>query len=260
MGGPMDRAEFRKRLALRLAVSPGTVLPFVGGVSALIAAWTFDLSSIVSFGGIVAMLVGIGVLATRVSIHGATIARDLDAELRQQAEWSAEQTLDQLRRRLQADHDPRDEELLDALRDLVGVFRKEAHWVERVNAVSAQEIREKVEELFRMCVRKLEAEFSLSATAQTLRVAEAKNSLLAQRERLIGEVQESVKVLTTLIAGVYQLGTRGNVDEETARIREELQRSLEVARRVEEELEGSNPAALVRARMKERAERAREKE
>ncbi|MDO8598756.1 MAG: hypothetical protein Q7S02_01460 [bacterium] len=245
----MDRKTFRQKFALRLAVHPVTIFPFLGGATALLLGWAVAAPTVV-FGGIVGVVVGIGALVTRAGVFGEDIARKLHEELRVEAHDASEAALDALREKLASDRDTRDEKLLDQLRELARVFKGDTGWAARVNSVSAGEITGGVEELVQTCVRKLNDAFTLLQTVRDLSTSPVRQTLVDQREQILTEVEESVRELSELLAGVYKLGTgSNNVSAETGRMRERLQRSLEVARRVEEQMD---PHAAIRERARAR--------
>jgi hypothetical protein len=226
-----------------------TVLPFLGGATALLAGWATSAPAVV-FGGIVGIVVGLGALVTRAGLLGGAIARQLHEELRAKAHHATEAALEAFRQRLAQDKDARDEEMLDGLRDLARVFQRNTEWASRINAVSATEIASGVEELVRTCIRKLEDAFKLLETSRDLSVSPVRDAVLAQREEILAEVAASIRELTDLLAGVYTLGTGRDVGADTARVRERLKQSLDVARQVEEAMD---PHAAVRRRIQARA-------
>lgn len=246
----MDRKTFRQKFALRLAVHPVTIFPFLGGATALLLGWAVAAPTVV-FGGIVGVVVGVGALVTRAGVFGEDIARKLHEELRVEAHDASEAALDALRGELASDRDTRDERLLDQLRELSRVFKRDTGWAAQINPVSAAEITGGVEELVQTCVRKLQDAFRLLQTARDLTNSPVRDTIVEQRERMLTEVTESVGELTELLTGVYKLGTgSNNVSAATGRVREQLKRSLDIAKRVEEQMD---PQAAVRERARARA-------
>lgn len=235
----MDRKEFRRRFLLRLVGHPATLLPIGGGVTALLAAWAADLSGATVFGGLVAIVVGIGITCTRFATQGAQVAREVEMQAAQRQASATEAALEHLRARLASDRDTRDERLFDELRELVRAFRQDKMWTARTTQVSASEITTGVEQLFTACTKKLEDAFTLLTTVRGLGVEAARASLLAQREQMLTEVEASVRELAGLLTSVYTLGEGKDVTADTARVRGDLHRTLEVARQVDQRLRGS---------------------
>ena len=245
----MDRTTFRKKFALRLASHPVTVLPFLGGLTAMGAGWAGILPATAIFAGVVGVVVGIGALVTRAGILGEKIARQLHEELQARDHDATEVALDALRARLASDRDTRDEKMLDQLRELAKIFKRNTEWMSRINPVSAAEITGGVEELVRTCIQKLQDAFRLLETVRDLSTSPVRQALVDQRERMLTEVEASIAELTELLTGVYTLGTGRDASAETTRVRGQLKQSLDIARKVEEQMD---PQAAVRAAIRQR--------
>ncbi len=245
----MDRATFRKKFALRLASHPVTVLPFLGGLTVIGAGWAGMLPATAIFAGVVGVVVGVGALVTRAGLLGTQIARQLHEELQAKDHDATEAALDALRREFAQDDDPRDEKMLDQLRELARVFKRDTEWIKRVNAVSAAEITSGVEELVRISIQKLQDAYRILRTVDDLSSSPVRQPFVEQRERLLGEVKTHIRELTDHFTGVFTLGTGRDVGAETTRIRNRLQESLDVARKVEEAMD---PHAAVRQKIRAR--------
>ena len=243
----MDRKEFQQRFLLRLACHPVTLVPFAGGITALAVAWAGDLPRMAFF-GIAGIVVSIGAAVTRFAFQGESVARGVHEDMEKRKDLTVEHQLDDLLQRLASDGDDRDNELLVELREIVRVFRTDTGWSKRINVLAAAEISASVDELFAVCVRKLEASYDHLRTAQKLSVQKAGKALLDQRIRLLAEVEASVRELTELLAGVYQLGVGGSAEEDATSVRSRLQQSLELARRVDEAM---NPRSALGQRERE---------
>lgn len=252
----MDRTTFRKKFALRLAFgSPVTVFPFLGGLTAIGAGWAGMLPATAIFAGVVGVVVGVGALVTRAGLLGPQIAKKLHEELQARDHDATEAALDELRRKLASDKDTRDERMLDQLRELARIFKKNTEWAARINVVSAAEITSGVEELVRTCIQKLDDAFKLFKTAQDISTSPVRDAVIAQREQMLREVAESITELTELLTGVYTLGTGRDASAETTRVRGQLRQSLDIARRVDAQLHPEDPKAVVRAAIRQRAKR-----
>ncbi len=175
----MDRATFRKKFALRLASHPVTVLPFLGGLTAIGAGWAGMLPATAIFAGVVGVVAGVGALVTRATLLGHRIAKQLHEELQTKDHDATEAALDALRQRLASDRDMRDEKMLDQLRELARVFKRDTEWIKRVNLVSAAEITGGVEELVRTCIQKLQDAFRLLETVRDLSVSPVRQAQVA---------------------------------------------------------------------------------
>lgn len=240
----MDRSQFVKKCWLRLAGHPVTILPTMGGATALLLGWAVG-APLVVFGGIAGLLVAGGALITRSILVGDTIAEEVHAELRVKEHDATEAVLDALRAKLASDRDTRDERMLDQLRELGRVFKERTDWASRINTVSAAEITGGVEELVQTCVRKLDDAFKLLQTARDLSNSPVREAVLKQREQILEEVAASIAELTELLTGVYTLGTGADVRADTTSVRNRLRKNLEIAKRVEERMQSLSASRRV---------------
>jgi len=94
-----------------------------------------------------------------------------------------------------------------------------------------------VNELFGQCVQAITQTGRLWATARQLNSAVARQPLIDQREKIIADVQATVKQLSDTLVGVQSLGSGEGSSRELTRLREELDQSLAVARTVEERVD-----------------------
>lgn len=246
-GRTMDRnqSQFVRKCWLRLVGHPVAVLPTMGGATALLLGWATSAPTVI-FGGLAGLGVAVAVVVTRGLLVGDKIADEVRAELRVKEHDATEAALDALRKRLAEDKDTRDERMLDQLRELARAFNKRPEWASRINAVSAAEITSSVEELVRTCVQKLDDAFKLRRTADDMSSSPARDVLIAQREKMLREVAESIRELTELLTGVYTLGTGEDVGADTSSVRQQLRKSLDIAKRVEERMK---PHAAGRSRV-----------
>ncbi len=234
----LDRTTFRRKMLMRLFASPWTLVPALAGITDLLALWTFDLNSgPAMFAGVAAILAAVGVTATRFFVSKEDLGKKVVHELEAEAQAERERALDDLDRRLAADGDPRTEWSLRDLRALTKAFDSSRDWSAGVDSFTAMGINSRVEELFGSCVKSLEKTLQLWNTARTMATRDAQQPILQQRERIIADVGESIKQLGKILAGIQSV-TAGSDSQasELARVREELDRGLEVARSVAERM------------------------
>ena len=235
----LDKGKFRKRLLLEIASRPFTLWPFVLGSTILLTTWTFSLrSGVAAFAGIASILAAVGTFFTRLLLGseklGKTVIDDLQKEMVQQREAS----LDDLERRLCSDGDTRTENSLRDLRTLAKAFRERRAWSASLNASSTFDILSGVEQLFNRCVVSLERSLNLWYTAYKISTPDARQPILTQRELIIEDVAKSIKQLSKILAGIQSIRDDGSsYDSELGRIRQELDRSLQVAKMVEERMQ-----------------------
>lgn len=234
----IDRSRFRRKVLLDLVAAPSTLIPAALGASSLLVSLAADGNTALwAFAGIAGLLGSMGVLATR-WIYGAdAIMRRAHESLTRADQQAKDRELDELDRRLRTDKDPRPEACLADLRALRDGFQNDATWSAGVGPRSSQEIANKVEKLFQACIISLRRSHDLWETASRMRTADARQSALEQRERLVEEIRASVKQLAKTIDGVRAMSLQQKQDQDLSQVRQELDESLEVARRVEERMQ-----------------------
>lgn len=231
-------SSFKKKLILRMLSSPLTMGLFLAGATVLLAAWTFGINSgLAIFAGIVSILGAIGVFFTRFLLGSERLGREVLEEMRQEAEMAREKALDELDRKLSADGDPRTEWSLRDLRALAKAFNEGRAKSDALSAPTTFDITAGVEQLFSRCALFLERTIELWYAANNTTDPEARRPLLDQRERIIEDVGKSIKQLGGILAGLQGLGVGdASEDSDLARIREELDQSLEVAKIVDKRM------------------------
>ena len=95
------------------------------------------------------------------------------------------------------------------------------------------EVRMQVEALFEHCVRLIRQSLALWETASRLNTASAKDPIMAQREGLIEEVQTCVSQLSQTMVSLQNIHQVESNTERLKQMRNNLDESLEVARKVE---------------------------
>ena len=204
------------------------------GITVMTAGWAFGWQGGFGwFAGLAGALGSAGAFATKLALSGDKIAGDVASELNEEEKDSQERSLDELDRRLTtSDKDPRPETALRDLRELLKVFEQARPNDNRVNITSLFEIQSMVGQLFEQCVQSLEQTDQLQATASKLNSVDAREPILTQREALIAEVQASIKHLSDTLVKLQTLGTGSQSTETLKGIREDLDHSLEVAKRL----------------------------
>jgi hypothetical protein len=223
----MDKVK--NKVLLDLFVSPWTVLPVAGGLSAWMLSWAVDGSGLLNLAGLAGVLGGIGMLATRLIFGLEEITHDAYAYLREQERQEQEASLDALDRRLTSDNDDRTQQCLRDLRELYRLFQKQVQ--EGKISGSTNRILDQVERLFRGCVRQLEQSYELWRTAEKLS-GPARKTLLQKRDEVIEEVLVTIGHLGKTIEQLHSFRSRQG-ESELAKLREEMDETLRVARRTE---------------------------
>lgn len=234
----VDASELRKRVWRKISFAPSVVLPV--GVGAALLAGSVVLGPLAAFGGIAACLLGAGMFGTRALTKVEKLTGKVMEEMRGEDNRRQAYLLDQLDSKLQTDGDRRTESLLRDLRVLMRQFDDARETRERGGNVvlvrQAVDVESKSTRLFQSCVRSLERSYELWITSRQLSTPSARNNALERRERLIKEVEASVQHLGTIFEGLHSLGGASEDVTEMARIRSELDRTLDSARRVEDRM------------------------
>jgi hypothetical protein len=122
------------------------------------------------------------------------------------------------------------------MRALVRAFDDFVAKADSPNAPAVIEVRSRVRQLFNFSVRSLERTLQLGDTAKLLNIAAARKPLLAQREKIIEDIESCVKQLGTTLAGLQRLDSVNESGSDLVRLRDELDQSLQIANRVEARL------------------------
>jgi hypothetical protein len=234
----MNPGELKKRVWLNLLGHPLTLGPALAGLSALLVAWGGEMGTgWLTFLGMSGVLASAGSLATQYLLRSDQLVRRAYESLEAEAAAAKERELDELYRRLKQDKDSRDEKLLRQLREVYQRFRGDTTWVTRISQQSAVEITNKVEKLFSGCIITLQRSLELADAARKMTTKDGRRSTEEARERLLEEVAQSVRQMAQTIDGVLAMGIQEQSTADLARIRQELDESLNVARRVEERMQ-----------------------
>ncbi|MCX5769664.1 MAG: hypothetical protein NTZ09_05255 [Candidatus Hydrogenedentes bacterium] len=230
-----DSNKIRRKILLRALSAPATLAPFVGGVTAMVAAWAMGLRPEVGvLAGLAGVLGSAGAFLTKIFIGGETLAQEALEEAVQEENVESERALDELDARLCEDKDPRTEAQLRDLRNLMRAFDELAAANSAgLSAVSTVEIESGVEALFDQCVQSLERSLKLYHTAARLKTPAARAPILKQRDAIIEEVARSLSQLGQVLVAIQNLGSGEGAVSELSKVGEELDQRLAVARQVE---------------------------
>ncbi|MFH1038175.1 MAG: hypothetical protein V1789_05840, partial [PVC group bacterium] len=123
------------------------------------------------------------------------------------------------------------------LRALATAFYKGNTFTAACDPQSSFDMLTGVEELFNRCTLYLASTLELWHTAHRTANPGARKPILKQRERIIAEVDKSIKQLGKVLAGIKSIGLGAETEaSELARIRDELDQSLEIAKQVKERM------------------------
>ena len=224
--------DVRKKIFLDLVAAPSTLLPLVGGLTLLLGGWALDAGAAVGFAGVVGVLAGLGMAATRL-IFGLEKITERAYEYVHDQEWKKqEKALDKLDHKLVRDRDARTQSALREVRHLYTSLVEDVRSGKITR--NTHDILQKVESLFRACVAQLEESYRLWDTARRLS-GNGRERMLQQREAVVEEVTRSVEHLGHTIGQLR--GVTAKTDEQDLdRMTAELDEAIDVARRTEERL------------------------
>jgi hypothetical protein len=224
--------EVKKKVLLDLFASPSTVIPVVAGLSSWMLSWAMDGSAMLTMAGLVAILGGVGMLATRLVFGLEKITEDAYVFQNDQQRNEQEAALDALDSRLRSDDDPRTQACLGQLRHLYTSFQEDVQQGKIGGAT--HRILENVGRLFQVSIQHLEHSFELWQMARRLS-GDARVSLIGERDEVIQEVEETVEHLAKTISQFHTFKVKAN-ESELAKLRADLDETIRVAKRTEERI------------------------
>ncbi len=233
--------EVKRKVYLDLFASPLTLLPVVGGATALLASWALGGVPVMTFGGVAAMVTGASLFVSRLIFGLDKLTENAYQYAQEQQQRSQLESLQQLHQRLEGDSDPRTGHLLRQLWTLYKQLKSDVD--EGKIKVGAAEVLDRVNEMFHVCVDHLDRSYGLHMTANKMS-GEARDRIRGQREELIAEVSQACDYLEQTINELNLVVTKKK-SADLNRMREELDETIRVARLAEEKtdalVDGSKP-------------------
>lgn len=219
--------EVKKKVLLDLFVSPWTVVPLVTGMSAWLLSWGVGGNPTLNLIGLGGVLISAGIQASRLVFGVEKLTEQAHGYLAEKQEAELEQRLDELAAKLRKDREPRTQECLLRLRKLRALFNEES-----VDGHAAVAIKAKVEKLFDASVRQLEKSYRLWEKAKRLPTG-TRQPLLDERKSAVDEVVLTVNQLTRTVKQFHEFQLKES-DDELAKLREELNATIDAARKADE--------------------------
>ncbi len=155
--------DVKRKVLLDLFASPLTLLPVVGGITALLASWAMGGDPVLTFGGLAGVLGGIGMFSSRIIFGLEKMTNQAYEYVLEKQQSSQRAALQQLFEKLQADRDPRTERLLTQLQALYHDLKRDVE--EGKITITAHQVLDGVDNVFRVCIDYLERSFRLWETA-----------------------------------------------------------------------------------------------
>jgi hypothetical protein len=215
-----------RKIFVDLFAHPTTLVPVVGGLSGVIFGWMVG-SATMALGGVVGALVGFGIFASRMIFGLDKIAKKAQDQVLREHEEEKNRILDDLENKLKEDRDPRPEVCLRELRSLHMLLNSSSgSWVAPV--------KDDFERLFEICVRQIEKTDSLWRASRNANGVAGK-TLKRERERIVQEIEATT---LQLMKTIEQFKTQSvqESSSELAEARKELERTIEVAKKVDQRL------------------------
>lgn len=220
------RNKVDQKIFVDLFAHPLTLLPVVGGLSGVIFAWAIG-SATLALGGVVTTLVGLGIFASRMIFGLDKIAQKAQDQVLRENEEEKNRILDELEVKLQEDRDPRPEKCLQELRSLYVLLKTSSGtWVGPV--------RDDFERLFEICVKQIKKTDDLWRASRNVNGVAGK-TLKRERERIVQEIEATTLQLMQTIEQFKSQAVQENASE-LAEARKELERTIEVAKKVDQRL------------------------
>ena len=234
-----DSRTVTRRVLLRLLGRPSVLAPVVLGTTGGSILWALNGNPSLGWFLLLAGILGsVGSYLTRVLLDNGRTAKTVLIEMEREAQAAWQAALDDLDRRLvQADQDPRPETALRDMRALLRALEDIADDSPPEHLPALIEVRSQVRQLFDHSVRALERTMRLFDTARQLQSQEARRPLVDERERILADLQAGIQQLGSTVVALQRIGAGDHARTELARLRQELDRSLEVAGRVESRLD-----------------------
>ena len=221
--------------------SPLVLMPFMVGSAAFASLFALGLKGSAAVGAVLVGLVGLlasaGTFLTKFILGRDDRVRQLVEASRDKAKRDKRKALDHFHHRLTLDGDERTETAMQDLRSLRQAFRELDKIAPDLNRAMIEDIQQRSEELFQQCVSSLEKTLQLWKTAENLASEIARKPILEQREKLVGDVVQTVGHMSRTLAAVQGITDRSDGDARLHRLRGELDQSLEVAKKVEQRID-----------------------
>lgn len=230
-----------KRVMADIVSSPLVLIPFMVGSMAFVSLFALGLKGSAAVGavliGLVGTLASAGTFLTKFILGRDDRIRKLVEASRSKAKRDKRKALDHFHHRLTVDGDERTETAMQDLRSLRQAFRQLDKIAPDLNRVMIEDIQQRSEELFQQCVSSLEKTLQLWKTAESLASTTARKPILEQREKLVGDVVQTVEHMSRTLASVQGITSRSDGDARLQHLRGELDQSLEVAKKVEQRID-----------------------
>ena len=236
-----DNKNIAKRVMKDILGSPLVLAPFMIGTAAFASFLALGLQGKAALGAVLVGLAGtlasVGTFLTKFILGKDDRVKQLIEASRSKAKLDKRKALDHFQHRLTMDGDERTETALQDLRSLRQAFRQLDKIAPDLNQAMIDDIQQRSEELFQQCVSSLEKTLQLWKTAESLASETARKPILEQRDKLVGDVVQTVEHMSRTLASVQGITNKSEGDIRLQRLRGELDQSMEVAKKVEQRVD-----------------------
>ena len=226
--------------------SPVSWLPTLGGV-ALIAIG--GGTGALAWFGLAGIAVGVGWAAWRLTVGRERLNAATLRQLRDESHNRQLAMIRQLQQQLRSDKDARTGEAIRKLRE---IYKRmyEGDLLPTSGGPAWQfDVRQRMADVYESSLASLRRTFELWQAAVEMDTEEMRNKILGSRDEAVREVVETIAQLGVAVDSVQAKSLDKQLpDEELSMLRGQLDRSLEVARRVEERMNAIETAATKRIR------------
>ena len=231
--------EIKKRVLIKYASSPLTLVPALVGITTLVGSWAVDaVTGMTLFAGSAMLLISGGNFLTSIVAGSGSVEKQVVEEIREEENEVKEESIKTLKAILISDGDRRTEDALDDLIELVNIL-KNGNWSESINSVTIFDIMSKIDELYDGCINSLKKSFELWEVSQKLKSEKARENILTKREEIIEDVLESINKLGELHGNLVEFN-RDSSEKNLVNLRKELDTNLEIAKNVESKMKSLN--------------------
>lgn len=240
MLSPDEKSEFRKSFLLKIFSDPMVLIPFGIGSTFLAGSWAIGGGIAGLFFGLAGLLVAGGIFATKFVLFGEKYAKEVLNSIEKEKADLREKELDKLADIVySACQDPtRISTILADLRSVCKEFLEGSKNEEYLTSLSFTNISNNVSELFAECIERIKEIVDISKNISNIRSRKTKAPMIDRRDQLIQEVEDCVSNVAQTLVEFKKLeaGKRSSLtsSESLSRISQDLARTLEVAKRVEE--------------------------
>jgi hypothetical protein len=231
----MDRERFKKKYILGLLSRPLFLCLTVGGLTALAIFPLLNLPPGWSLLGLASILLGTGILFQDFIMGNKKIAFKAQMEMEQEDRLEQNKALLRLESLLAQDQDPRTDRALQDLKALADAYKVGDKWVKQPSQ-DAYGLAQTVDAIIRQCIESLKSTININQTAKTAATEEVKKVILAQRDRIIHEVQESIARLSHTLGQLQLLNSGATQEVRLDDLGKELLMQLEIAKNVDSRL------------------------